>query len=287
MDNRILVSLKYIEQNITDPIELEAMAMKVGLSKFYFERLFQSEVGESFYAYFKRVRMHNAACRLKWTRQSIYEIAIGYGYGSNAAFTRAFRAFWGVSPTAFRTDDGSWDPEMFHKERFEGLSFEDPVRIQVRDIGSYRCMFRRYYGSYDNLQDSWRDFVERLPEALRGGDQRGARFLGRVYDDPRVTPPDEIRYDCCYVFGDDQDIRLQLDEVKGSLVTTDPGLYAVVDNNREPRPRPEVYAYVLDKWMPKTNYRYSDVPALEFFTQCPVEANSTWAPTCTMLVPLE
>jgi DNA gyrase inhibitor GyrI len=134
------------------------------------------------------------------------------------------------------------------------------------------------------LQDSWRDFLGRLPEPLRDGDHGGARFLGRVYDDPRVTPPAQIRYDCCYVFADDLDFRLQLNEVKSSLVTTDPGLYAVVDNNR---PRPEVYAYVLDKWMPKTNYRYSDVPALEFFTECPVEANSTWAPACTMLVPLE
>lgn len=142
MDNRILASLKYIEQNITDPIELEAMAEKVGLSKFYFERLFQAEVGESFYAYFKRVRMHNAACRLKWTSQSIYEIAIGYGYSSNAAFTRAFRAFFGVSPTEYRLNDDTWDPETYHKGRFEGLSFETPVKIQVRDIGSYRCMFR-------------------------------------------------------------------------------------------------------------------------------------------------
>src|SRR5690554_1773075 len=88
MDARILAVLKYIEQNITEQIDLEQVSSKIGLSKFYFERLFQAEVGESFYAYFKRVRMHNAACRLKWTNLSIYEIAIGYGYSSNAAFTR-------------------------------------------------------------------------------------------------------------------------------------------------------------------------------------------------------
>lgn len=287
MDPRILAVLKYIEQNITEQIDLEEVSSKIGLSKFYFERLFQAEVGESFYAYFKRVRMHNAACRLKWTNLSIYEIAIGYGYSSNAAFTRAFRAFFGVSPTEYRSNEEAWDPEAFYNSRFEGLSFDDPPKVQIRDIGSYCCMFRRYYGPYETVQESWRDFVERLPDPLRGSEPGRARFLGRVYDDPRVTPPNEIRYDCCYVFADAQDARIQLDEVSDCLVTTDPGLYAVVDNNREPRPRPEVYAYVLDKWMPKTNYHYSDVPALEFFTKCPVEANSTWAPACTMLVPLE
>lgn len=285
MDHRILSALKYIEQNISEPIDLDAIAAKVRLSKFYFERLFQAEIGESYYAYFKRVRMHNAASRLKHTTQSIYEIAIAYGYGSNAAFTRSFRSFWGVSPTAYRSDHASWDAEAFYRDRNTGVSLKVAPKIQTRDIGSYHCMFRRYYGPYTRMQEIWRDFLDKLPEALRSDSE--ARFLGRIYDDPRVTPPDEIRYDCCYVFADDEDVRLQLDEVKSNHVITDPGLYAVIDNTCNPRPRPEIYAYILDKWMPTTNYNYSDVPGLEFFTECPVQANSTWAPVCTMLVPLE
>lgn len=285
MDHRILSALKYIEQNISEPIGLDAIAARVRLSKFYFERLFHAEIGESYYAYSKRVRMHNAASRLKHTNQSIYEIAIAYGYGSNAAFTRSFRSFWGVSPTAYRSDHASWDAETFYRQRNTGVSLKVAPKIQTRDIGSYYCMFRRYYGPYTRMQEIWRDFLDKLPEALRNDEE--AQFLGRVYDDPRITPPDEIRYDCCYVFADEDDVRLQLDEVKSNHVITDPGLYAVIDNTRNPRPRPEIYAYMLDKWMPTTNYNYSDVPGLEFFGECPIQANSTWAPVCTMLVPLE
>lgn len=286
MDNRILAVLKHIEKNTSEKLVLDEMASRVGLSKFYFDRLFKAEVGESFYAYLKRVRMHTAASRLKRTNQSVYEIAISYGYGSNAAFTRAFRAFFGMSPTAYRADTASGEPEMFPEDR-EGLSFEVPPKIRIREVGPYRCMFRRYYGPYEKLRDSWQNFLDQLPEALRGAGEGRDRFLGRVYDDPRVTPPDQTRYDCCYVFPDEDDARLQLPEVKDSLVTTDAGLYAMVDNNHEPRSRQDIYAFVLDKWMPKTNYRYSDVPALEFFTTSPVEANRTWAPLCTILVPLE
>lgn len=286
MDTRILAAIKHLEHNIGEQVDLEAIAGRVGLSRFYFARLFQAEVGESFYAYVKRVRMHNAASRLKWTNQSIYDIAVCYGYSSNAAFTRAFRAYWGISPTAYRSYEAGWNAEARYSGRFEGVSLQVAPKIQVRDIGTYRCVFRRYYGPYERVQEIWRDFLDRLPEPLREGEQ-GARFLGRVYDDPRITPPDEIRYDCCYVFADDQDIRLQMDEVKGSTVRTDSGLYAVVDNNRDPRPRPEVYAHILDKWMPTTNYSYSDLPALEFFTENPVRANDTWAPICTVLMPLE
>jgi AraC family transcriptional regulator len=286
MDSRILAALKYIEQNVSETADLGAIAARVKLSKFYFERLFRDEVGESYYAYVKRIRMHNAASRLKHTNQPVYEIAAAYGYGSNAAFTRSFRAFWGVSPTAYRSDSSSWDAEEFYRERNVGVSLDVAPNIQVREVGSYTCMFRRYYGPYTRMQEIWRDFLDRLPQVLRSG-EAGAQFLGRVYDDPRVTPADEIRYDCCYVFADHHDARLQLDEVRNNLVITDAGLYAVVDNTQNPRPRPEIYAYLLDKWMRTTNYSYSDAPGLELFTENPVEANSTWAPVSTMLVPLE
>ncbi len=287
MDSRIVAAIRYIEQSISENVDLGDMAAKVKLSKFYFERLFREEVGESYYAYVKRIRMHNAASRLKHTNQSVYEIAVAYGYGSNAAFTRSFRSFWGVSPTAFRADTESWDAEAFYKKYGVALSLDVAPKIQVRDVGSFSCMFRRYYGPYSRMQEIWTDFLDRLPEALRSGDETTRKYIGRIYDDPRVTPPDQIRYDCCYVFSDDQDARLRLEDVRNNLVVTDAGLYAVIDNTRAPRPRPEIYAYMLDKWMPTTNYNYSDVPGLELFTGNPVEANSTWAPVCTMLVPLE
>ncbi len=287
MDSRILAALQYVEQNISERVDLDAMAAKVKLSKFYFERLFRAQVGESYHAYVKRIRMHNAASRLKHTNQPIYEIAITYGYGSNAAFTRSFHSFWGVSPTAYRSDKKFWDAEGFYRKRGVDLSLAPPPNIQVRDIGSYVCTFRRYYGPYSKMQEIWRDFLERLPEVLRRGDGAGIQYLGRIYDDPRVTPPEEIRYDCCYVFTDARDPRLQLEEIRENLVTIDAGLYAVIDNTRNPRPRPEIYAYMLDKWMTTTKYNYSDVPVEEFFAVNPVEANSTWSPICTMLVPLE
>jgi transcriptional regulator GlxA family with amidase domain len=139
MDRRILAALKHIEQNLSEPIDLDAIAARAGLSKFYFERLFQAEVGASYYAYFKRVRMHNAASRLKHTNQTIYEIAITDGYNSNAAFTRAFRSFWGVSPTAFRSDGVSWDAEAFYRKRDGEVSLEVAPNIQVRDVRRTRC----------------------------------------------------------------------------------------------------------------------------------------------------
>lgn len=135
MDARILAALKYIEQDLSEQIELEEVSRKIGLSKFYFERLFHAEVGESFYAYLKRVRLHHAARRLKRTSQSVYEIAVAYGYTSNATFSRAFQRFFGVSPTRYRK-------ELWGRED----SFDDPPKIEIREIKPYYCILRDIVG---------------------------------------------------------------------------------------------------------------------------------------------
>ena len=276
MDARILAALKYIEQDLSEQIELEEVSRKIGLSKFYSERLFHAEVGESFYAYLKRVRLHHAARRLKRTNQSVYEIAVAYGYTSNATFSRAFQRFFGVSPTRYRK-------ELWGRED----SFDDPPKIEIREIKPYYCIFARYCGPYERIRDWWCDFIGRLPASLHNNESGGVRFMGRIYDDPRVTPANELRYDCCYVFTDLQDSRIESDDLRYRLILTDPGLYAAVDNSVRPRPRSAVYSYILDRWLPRTIYQYSDLPGLEFFTGCPIDANSTEAPVCTMLVPLE
>lgn len=281
MNKKILAAIIYLERNLAEHITLEEVSSRVGLSKFYFERLFQTEVGVSFYAYLKRIRLHNAACRLKWTNQSVYEIAIAHGYGSNTAFARAFRSYFGVPPTEFRAGASR---ELAIGQAGAG---GDPPRIHVRDIGAFHCLFRRYYGPFETIRDSWRDFIERLPAELLDGHHGRTRFLGRVYDDPRITPPREIRYDCCYAFASAEDARLYMAGSDDLLITTEPGLYAVIDNLRAPRTRTEIRGHVLEQWMPRTRYHYSDLPWLELFSTSPLESNRSAAPACTMLVPLE
>lgn len=226
MNKKILAAIIYLERNFAEHITLEEVSSRVGLSKFYFERLFQTEVGVSFYAYLKRIRLQAGA--------------------------------------------GG-----------------DPPRIHVRDIGAFHCLFRRYYGPFETIRDSWRDFIERLPAELLDGHHGRTRFLGRVYDDPRITPPREIRYDCCYAFASAEDARLYMAGSDDLLITTEPGLYAVIDNLRAPRTRTEIRGHVLEQWMPRTRYHYSDLPWLELFSTSPLESNRSAAPACTMLVPLE
>ena len=87
-----------------DPVhaDLNALAMTSGLSKFHLVRLFRAVHGMPPMAYAKRIRMERAAELLRRTRKPVSDIAADLGYEHLSAFTRAFYAHAGLSPSAFR-----------------------------------------------------------------------------------------------------------------------------------------------------------------------------------------
>jgi AraC-like DNA-binding protein len=78
---------------------LSAMA---GLSRTVFFERFSTLTGVSPARYMRQWRIRLAATRLKAGARSIGEIADQVGYGSDAAFSRAFKRDTGVSPGAIR-----------------------------------------------------------------------------------------------------------------------------------------------------------------------------------------
>jgi AraC family transcriptional regulator len=94
--------LRYIRQHIDEPLDREALADVAGFSVPHFHRIFTTEVGESAIAYVRRQRLERAGRKLRMGAVDITEVAHAAGYETHAAFARAFRAHFGVSPREFR-----------------------------------------------------------------------------------------------------------------------------------------------------------------------------------------
>jgi AraC family transcriptional regulator len=73
------------------------------LSPFHFHRLYHAVTGETVAATLSRLRLHGAAVALAKTDRPLAAIARNAGYGSVAAFSRAFSERHGEAPTIFRT----------------------------------------------------------------------------------------------------------------------------------------------------------------------------------------
>jgi AraC family transcriptional regulator len=100
--NRIEDVKRYIWAHIHEPLDRETLASVAGFSIPHFHRVFTAHVGESAISYIRRLRMERAGRKLRMGAVDITEVALAAGYDSHAAFSKAFKQQFGLSPSEFR-----------------------------------------------------------------------------------------------------------------------------------------------------------------------------------------
>lgn len=91
-------AIDYIEENLEEEINYENVAKQIGMSSYYFHRIFSAIVGVSPAEYIRNRRLTCAAEDLTRNNCNILDIALKYRFESNEAFTRAFTKFHGILP---------------------------------------------------------------------------------------------------------------------------------------------------------------------------------------------
>ncbi len=97
-------SLDYIEEHLQQDIAIEALAQKVNLSVYYFQRLFRRLVNQSVTEYVKLRKLAKASDEIINTDKRIIDIALTYGFSSHPSFTRAFKEVYGITPEVYRKE---------------------------------------------------------------------------------------------------------------------------------------------------------------------------------------
>ena len=94
---------KYIEQNFQDSIKIQEVAKVAYQSETYFSHYFKNKFGLSFTDYLKQYRLRHAANLLVSSNKSIAEIGEKSGFSSITFFNRAFKDFYNLTPSQYRS----------------------------------------------------------------------------------------------------------------------------------------------------------------------------------------
>lgn len=94
--------LLYIENHLDEELSAARIAEALHYSGFYITRVFKSHTGITLHKYIQGRRMDEAAKKLAETEKPIAEIAFEAGYGSQQAFTLAFRSIYLITPQKYR-----------------------------------------------------------------------------------------------------------------------------------------------------------------------------------------
>lgn len=97
-------ALAYMTAHYAEPLSLDTLAGILHVAPAYFCRLFRASNGISPKEYLIKLRIEEAAHRLRTTPDGVLEIAQSCGFNSLSNFYTAFKRVMGKSPAQFRTE---------------------------------------------------------------------------------------------------------------------------------------------------------------------------------------
>ena len=101
-DRLVLNAVADMEAHAEEPLTVRRLAQRQGVSVDTLERAFRSELGVSPGRYHRRLRLRMGRALLEHSSMRIRDVAQACGYGDQAAFSRAFRAEFGLAPIEAR-----------------------------------------------------------------------------------------------------------------------------------------------------------------------------------------
>ncbi len=132
--------LKYLEDNYSGNVNLQALADELGYNKFYICNAFKQDTGSTIFECLAILRVRHAAELISYSELSLENVGSRVGFSSISHFNRVFKAITGIPPGQYRRH---YPAEILTVERTEmdlnrddyvGLvkpSYEEPFILSV------------------------------------------------------------------------------------------------------------------------------------------------------------
>jgi AraC family transcriptional regulator len=209
---RINSILSYIDTNLSADLSLETIAKLAFYSPFHFHRLFKSITNETLNGYVTRKRIEKTASILMHKKEiSISELVLLFGFSSNSAFTRAFKKYYGQSPSDFRKSNSNSFRKISQinsKKGKEKTGAEEYIcnltnlkewvqmnaTIEIKEMPKTDWAFVTHIG-VEGLDAAYGKLLQwAIPKGLVGNDLK----MGRIYHDSfKITDPAKVRMSAC------------------------------------------------------------------------------------------
>lgn len=244
---------RWLADHMDDTLDLAQLADVAAMSPYHFHRIYHAMQGETAAETVRRLRLHRAAVELITGELPVPRIARRAGYGSQEAFTRAFKAAYGVPPARYRA---SFVPSPTPTYAEDAMDTTMTYQATVRETPALRVAALPHHGDYMNIGSTF----ERLM-AMAGGQGLlgpGTRSFGIYYDDPASTPREALRADACVTLSDGAlpGGELQLREIRG-------GRYAVALHVGPYAELHFPYTWLYGTWLPKSGEEAANAPSIE------------------------
>ncbi|MDB5034780.1 MAG: AraC family transcriptional regulator [Chlorobi bacterium] len=272
---RIQRALDFIEENILGDLPLESIAREAAFSVWHFQRIFGALVGESVRGYVRGRRLTLAARELAGTGKKIGDVAWDHGFESQEAFTRAFKARFGITPGECRRSGIESArcigrpriTEEYLLQRFGGITMEPTIKVvgEMNLVGlgkQFISILSPDANSMQVLPMLWDEFNGRIGEIRNPAGDTRYGLCDALSPEMKRTHEDEFYYMAC------TEVQ-SLDAIpEGMTARTIPEQRYAVFTHKGPLHRlGETMNYVYGSWRPNAPYEMSEGPDLELYDE--------------------
>jgi AraC family transcriptional regulator len=272
--NRVL---DHIETHLGEELSLEELAAVAAFSPFHFHRVFLAMVGEPLGAFIRRLRLERAAFVLVTRpRLPVTQLALESGFGSSAAFARAFKERFGLSATEYRSKNCKANGKQGKAQEggavYAALRWvdgppadakEEAMECRIEEMKALRAAYVRRLGPYDHsAAEAWEVLCRWAgPRGLLGP---GAMLFGLSYDDPETSPAQQLRYDACLAVGPQVKAEGEV-----GLMELPAGKVARFHYEGPGEGIIGVYKRIYGDWLPGSGFVPAPRPPLEIYLKSP------------------
>lgn len=285
--SRINKAFDYIESNLAKSLTLEELATVANFSKFHFNRVFHSLVGETPFQFVQRLRLEKAASFiLAYKHEGISEIAFKCGFSDISVFSRNFKNYFKTSPSQYRKANRQNSNisqlnsnKAQHEQRSERYfcpesqitkwrtKMELNKSVEVKELPEMTVAYIRNMGPYNGDQVLYQNHRNKLfawagARGLIGGND--FKYLVLYHDNPKVALSDNLRMSLCITVPPQTKVGGEIGKMALAAAT-----YAICRFELKAPDFPKAWEWVYGHWLPNSGYQPDDKPYFETYPEEP------------------
>jgi AraC family transcriptional regulator len=257
-------ALKYIEENLTDEIDIKEVSRISCCSEYHFKRMFSFLSGVALSEYIRRRRLTAAAFELYNSNKRILDVAVKYGYNSADSFTRAFQSLHGITPSEARNNGQSLKayPPMTFQLTIKGgneMKYRIEEKEAFRIVGIGKRVPIIFHGVNPHIASMWQSLtaekIAKLKE-LSNEEPLGIISASTNFSEGRMEEKGELDHYIGVATNMECPDNFDVLEVKAST-------WAVFEAvGKFPDALQEVWGRIYSEWFPSSNYQQTEGPEI-------------------------
>lgn len=285
--SRINRAFDYIESNIDKPMTLEELASIANFSKFHFNRIFQSIVGETPFQFVLRVRLEKAASLILTNKsEHISEIAHKCGFSDVSVFSRNFKGHFQISASQYklnksnnsnfsqqdsnrRQSDGK--PTLYFCPESKTIKWRTNMKlnksIEVKELPKMTVAYIRNMGPWGGDKNQYEKLRDRLFSWAEARDLifgKDFKYFILYHDDPNVALSDKLRMSLCITIPPETKVNGEIGKMEIEAAKYVIARFELTDQDFQ-----KAWEWLYGQWLPNSGYKLDDKPYFETYPEAP------------------